>query len=288
MILVQYAPAMRLIFFPIFLMQIASAGAQESGWEDSFEIERFSWIGTVPIEAGRCDCNIAVLNQFGSVRARFGGYGDRVEVFANIQHFVEEKPRLVVETRESSAGVQVIVGYPDAINGELLTIRNEQKKRADLVVWVPRNTPLFVSTDEGLIDIEGLRSDVQARSSSGNITARKIAGNLNFDTSSGSIMTLMENWDVVYHHVFTTGSGEQTISFGGEVDARIRMSTSGLISTDFSMEVDYVANRQPVRKATALIGNGAHTVSISSTTGRIRLSGSPLARKARVLPGTAN
>lgn len=286
MLTLQYASATRLILYPILLVYVASVGAQEIKGDTGFEIERFSWVGTVPVEAGQCDCNITVINRFGTVRARFGGYEGQVEVFANVQHFAEEEPRLTVETRESLAGVQVTVGYRDRDSEALVSVRNDQKKRADLVVWVPLGVPLSVSTDQGLIDMRGLRSDVQAQSDSGNITALKIQGNLNFNTFGGDILTLLEDWDRHYDHHFTTGSGEQKISFGGEVDTHVRVATSGLISTDFSMDVDYLADRQPVRKANVLIGKGSSTVTMSSASGHIRLVSIPLASKARVHPGT--
>ncbi len=256
-----------------------------------FEIERVSWIGNVAHGRG-----VTVVNRFGSVRARFGGYEGQVEVFANVQHFADEGSRLVVETRESQAGVEVTVGYvptgplrgdPTTEAGALVTVPDpDQKKRADLVVYVPRGAPLSASTGDGLIDARGLESDVHASTVSGELSARKIDGELDFETDSGDVLVILERWNSARQHSFTSDSGGLSIVFGGEVNTVIRVATSGLISTDFSMEIDYQSDRRPIKRGEALVGKGSSVVAISSADGHIRTSRRPLARKARVRPET--
>ncbi len=247
-----------------------------------FEIERFSWTGSVAAERG-----VAVVNRFGTVRARFGGYEGQVEVFANVQHFASEGPRLVVEIAESQTGVEVTVGYRNGETGEWVTVRDPgHKKRADMVVYVPRGAPLSASTDRDLIDARGLKSDVRARTVSGDVTARKIDGELDFGTASGDVLALLERWGSERQHAFASDSGDLSIYFGGEVNARIRVATSGRISTDFSLSVDYQADRRPIKRGETLVCKDLSTVAISSVDGHVRLVRKPLARKARVRPGT--
>ncbi len=248
-----------------------------------FEIERVSWVGTVAAGGG-----LVVRNRFGDVRARFGGYEGRVELFGNVQQFAEEGARLEVATEETAAGIEMTVGYREAETGELLaTPLPGQRKRADIVVFVPRGVPLSVATGDGRVEARGLESDVRASTEGGAITARKIAGGLHFRTSSGDQLVVLAAWDTPRQHSFASQSGDLSVVFGGEVDADLRVATSGLISTDLSLEIDYQAGRRPIRRGRALVGKGSCTVSISSTEGDVILTRLPLASKARNQPGAA-
>ena len=248
-----------------------------------FEIERFSWVGAVPTGG-----EVRVLNRFGDLRARFGGYEDRLEVFANVQQFADEGAPLEVEVRETAAGVVVEVGSRDGDAGGLVTTPDPgQRKRADMVVYVPRGVPLSASTQDGLFDARGLESDVRARTVGGRITARKMVGALDFATASGDLLVVLERWDRARRHSLASESGDLSVVLGGDVHAAIRVATSGRISTDVSMTIDYRADRRPIRRGEARLGKGSSSLSIVSADGDVRLARRPLARKARVRPGTA-
>jgi hypothetical protein len=254
-----------------------AAAAQET--PDGFEIERFSWVGAVEDGGG-----VTVVNRFGDVRARFGGYEGRVEAFANVQHFAGEGPRLEVATKESAAGVEVTVGYRDE-RGELVTARDPRlKKRADLVVWVPKGAPLTATADGGVMDLRSLESDVRARTTSGAVTALKLGGDVDLASESGDLLALLQDWSTARRYVFASDRGDVTLYCGGEVNAALRVATGGLISTDFSMTVDFQAGRRPVRRGEALAGKGSSAVEIESASGHVRLVRRPLARDARVRP----
>ena len=245
-----------------------------------FEIERVSRIASVAEGLG-----VTVVNRFGDVRARFGGYEGRAEVFANVQQFDDEGPRLLVETRKTPAGVEVSVGYRVSESGELVTAPDPGwKKRADMVVWVPRGAPLAVTTVDGLVDLRGLESDVRAVTAGGAIKARKMRGALDFRSGSGEVLVVLESWDGAREHSFASEAGDLSVVLGGEADTTIRVATSGLVSTDVSLGLDYRADRRPVRRAEALLGEGSGTVTISSGDGHVRLIRRPLAREALLEP----
>ncbi len=270
----------------LFLLSMTAALAAEGEKPASvteqpgFEIERVSWIGNAGEGGG-----VTVVNRFGDLRARFGGYEGQVEVFANVQHFDSEGPRLVVETVESAGGVEVTVGYRAAEGAELVTRRDPRhKKRADMVLYVPLGARLDASTDQGLIDVRGIKGDVRARTAAGEIKARKVDGELDFETGDGDILALLEQWDSERRHSFVSSSGDQWLYFGGEINAGLQVATSGLLSTDFSLEVDYQADRRPIKRAQGMVGKGSTVVTASSLDGHVRLIRRPLARKARARP----
>ncbi len=263
----------------LFLAALASAEEPPvPDGEEGFEIERVSWTG----DAG--DGGVTVINRFGDLRARFGGYEGKVEVFGNVQHFATEGPRLVVESKETAAGVEVTIGFRGE-GGELITVRDpEQRKRADMVLYVPQGAALSVETAGGLIDVRGLKSDVRARSHGGDISARKVVGALDFAAGGGDVLALLEQWDAKRRHSFATDTGDVSIYLAGEVNAKLHAATSGLLSTDVSLEVDYQANRRPTKRAEGMLGKGSSKVTVTSRDGHVRLIRRPLARKAMVRP----
>ena len=261
--------------------RVEDATPPQSALPAGFELERVSWLGEV--DEGQ---HITVRNPFGDVRARFGGYAGQVELLANVQHFSDEGARLEVDTAVVPTGLVVTVGYRTS-TGALALVRDAaEKKRVDLVIYVPQDVPLSVMTDAGLIDVRGLRSDVRGRSAGGAIRARGVDGTLDLATSTGDLVTLLETWYTARHHRLVTEHGPLSVVFGGEINAAIRASTSGLISTDFSMELDYQADRRPVRQGEVFEGKGSSSVMVRSTDGRVRLTRKPLAREARVQPPT--
>jgi hypothetical protein len=109
---------------------------------------------------------------------------------------------------------------------------------------------------------------------------------LDLATVTGDVVALLEAWNTARDHTLVSEHGALSVVFGGEVNAAIRVATSGLVSTDFSMQLDYQADRRPVRQGQAFEGKGSSSVSVRSDDGRVRLTRKPLADDARVRPST--
>ncbi len=245
-----------------------------------FEIERFSWLGSV--EPGQ---TVTVRNDFGDVRARFGGYQGQVEVLATLQHFSAEGPALTVETRATESGVEVTAGYRVDGTAEWLTHRrSEHKKRADVVVFVPRGAMLVASTDHGLLQVRGIQSDLKAKTVSGEIEIRKVAGDFDLATKSGSILALVGARGAGRRQSMVSASGDLTAVLSEDVNLTVRVATGGLISTDFSLRIEPGEDPRGVKTGEAVIGKGTTELVLSSESGHLRLARQPLARKARVRP----
>lgn len=252
------------------------AWAQQSA--PGFEVERIPWVGS--IEPGE---DVTVLNRFGSIRARFGGYEGRVELLANLQHFAAEGPRLAVETTPVPGGLEIAVGFRASGDGGLVTERDpEQKKRADLVVFMPRGGTLSATTDHGLLEIKGMESDLRATSSSGKIQVREVGGNLDLTSDDGDILVVLEAESSDREQSIASSEGDLTVIFGDKASYDVTVATSGPISTDFSLDLDYRADRRPRKLGRAAIGKGATRLALSSAEGHIRLVRRPAAHRARV------
>ena len=140
-------------------------GLADTPSDPKFEIQTLSWHGLAA--EGE---TVRIHNGFGDVRARFGGYDGEVEVLATAQHFDDEGPRLGLRATASESGPVVTVGFENA-DGWRLERDPAQKKRIDLVVFIPAQARLDVLTDHGLIEIKGTKSPVTATSCAGGCVA---------------------------------------------------------------------------------------------------------------------
>lgn len=252
--------------------------SQEEG--SGFEVENVSWLGSV--EDGR---SVVVSNGFGDVRARFGGHDGQVEIFATLQHFAAEGPRLTVAAKESPAGVEVSVGYRVEQDGAWVTAPQPgQKKRADVVVFVPQGAPLAASTGHGLIEVDGTKSDVRATTVSGEIQVRKVDGDLDLTTDSGAILAALGAREAGRRQSLISGSGDLTVVLSEDANLTVRVATGGLISTDFSLRIERRENSRAIKQGEAVIGKGTTELVMSSESGHLRLVRQPVARKARARP----
>lgn len=254
-----------------------SAGGGEAPAAPGVEIERSEQFSTV--EPGT---TVFVRNEFGDVRARFGGYEGVVEVRAVLQQFASEGPRLEVEVVAGAAGLQVSVGERPAGAKLLRTERQPgQKKRADLVLFVPKGVHLVVATTDGEIQARGLRGDLRARSLSGGIEARSIRGDLDLASVSGAIFAAPESLDRRTVQRFASESGNVTLRLAERGHFSCRATTRGWLSTDFTLAIEADPAAPAAKRGLATIGKGTTPLEVQSGVGHVRLKLRPSAEEAR-------
>ncbi len=267
-----------LVAAALFVASSALAGPPE------LEIERREAVAIVQPGA-----LVTVDNSFGDVRARFGGYASQVEVRAVIQQFRAEGPRLELEVVEVEGGLRVLVGERPEGAGGLRTGRQPgQKKRADLVLFVPRGVNLATTTRAGEIEIRGLEGDVTARSASGAIHARSIRGDLDLASEEGSIVAVPQSLDRRAVQRFASASGDITLHLDARGHFTCRLTTRGRLSTDFSLAVEDDPADAGRKRALAKVGKGTTALEVTSRDGHLRLVRRPFAEEARSFaPGEA-
>jgi hypothetical protein len=72
-------------------------------------------------------------------------------------------------------------------------------------------------------------------------------------------------------HEFTTITGDVALYLWEGMNAAVDLKTSGEISTDYSLQINFDATKEPDKMAQAVIGAGTNKISVSSKRGRIRL-----------------
>jgi hypothetical protein len=210
---------------------------------------------------------LRIINEFGEVRVRFGGFEHALEATAVAQ---------------APIGAAIPVMRYDAALGEIKTaLPNSDAQiagqRIDVTVFVPEQHALSVQSLQGLIEVRGLRADLQARSESGAIFVRGVSGAIDLQTGSGVIEAAIFETPVNRPQRLETRTGSISVSFAPDYSALVTLASSGLFATEYSLSVEPLPGQEPNKAATALIGAAAagpmhpNPITISSKRGDIRL-----------------
>jgi len=234
---------------------LAAQGAAEPDerWEKSTE--------TYLEKVGKA-ARVVVENPHGNIWVRFGGYEDQVEIIATKQRLELELPGLMVKRENAGEDLYVrVVPEKPAV----------RRDRIDLVLFVPIGRRVELSTIEDDVAVKGLRGDLTVRTVKGNVMLRKVSGAVNVRSERGQVVALLES-DVTQsnqHLESVTGDIEVTVYEDATHDVTI--ATSGIISTDFSMEIEHRRFEEPGKHARATIGGGGPKLSMTSKRGRVSL-----------------
>lgn len=216
---------------------------------------------------------LRVVNRFGNVYARFGGYEPQTEILATIQKLDPDRPALEVVRERVESGLVVRVGYADpASSGSLVTMPTAgSPDQVDLVLFVPKGATLDVETTDGLIAIKKIRSDLFASSIDGEIRIQSIEGRIKVKSDRGPISATIEVGVTDQPQEITTVTGDIEVHLWEDAGMDVRVATSGEISTDFTMEIEHRRFEEPGKHAKATVGKGGPRLDLRSKRGRVRL-----------------
>lgn len=212
-----------------------------------------------PVGAGE---SVALVNMYGDIRIR-GNDAKTLDTYAVIQNLEEGTPAPEMKTEHKDGQVVVTVEYTEK--------PKDRPDRADLVFYVPAGTTVHVQTADGLIEVKGFKGDVTAETKSGNVVIRSVKGTVNAQSEDGPLQVDLEAGVTNRPQEFITRTGDISLYFWEGVNADATLETSGEISTDFTLQVDFDGAKEPDKKASARIGAGGAAIHAASKRGRIRL-----------------
>jgi DUF4097 and DUF4098 domain-containing protein YvlB len=125
----------------------------------------------------------------------------------------EDLRRIGIHTEQQGSSVSVL-----AISD------SNQTGSANLEVWVPRQSTIHVSSDDGFLKLEGVKGDVTLRTGDGSIDVSDGGGQLQVNTGDGSIQVLRFDGQVDAR----TGDGE--IKLDGNFNGLSARTGDGAIS----------------------------------------------------------
>lgn len=236
-----------------------AASAQSSADEGETEPHRQDLAATV--EAGT---PVFIDNPYGNVHLRFGGYEHAVDIHATLQQ-PPAAPALTLERglAEGQYRIAPKLAAAAAVPGQ----------RLDLVVYVAQGHPVSVRTAQGTIEARGMKGDLDLASVSGDIQVRGNDGVVQAQTGEdGQIEVAFDGKARPgSKQRLATHTGGITIGVTDNLDALLRMATSAMFATDYSLDVTHHDGEEPDKWAQASIGAPAAQILLESRRGEIRV-----------------
>lgn len=235
------------------------ADARPADLDPAATVELKRSVNFHPLKAGQ---PVQIDNPYGDVRIRFGGY----------------EPKLEWRTvgQQGSGDGEIAISGVDGASFQVLARLPEGKvlapdQRVDITVYLPQGHALEVLTERGLIEVRGVKADLKARSVSGNIAFRDIAGAVDVETGGGMIEGQLDPAPANARQRIVTTTGNIVLGVVDGLNAGLTMATSGVFATEFSIQVDPQPGQEPNKRGTAEIGKPLSSIEISSKRGEIRL-----------------
>ncbi len=204
--------------------------------------------------------HLEVINSYGDVRLRFGGYASEMELLTLKQNLDGDLQVEVSIDRES-----------DRIIVKPLNQEAPRKSRLDLVVMVPAGKTVAVETDSGLVEAKGLHDALRVKTQSGNVRLNKIKGRLMVQTVSGDIEATLTKKTTKAEQVFSSVTGHVSVWVAENESARVEMATSGDLITHFSLSVTRTPHAEPDKHAVAVLADGDNKIILKSRRGNVAL-----------------
>lgn len=205
---------------------------------------------------------LLVDNPYGDVRLRFGGYLPRLEWRTVEQHAGAEHP--ITVRGDSGERFELRARLP---TGTAL----QPSQRVDMTLYVPIGHDVEVITERGLIEARGIQANFNARSESGNLALRGITGRIDVQTGSGHIEAHLEPAQTGSNQRLSTVTGNIVLGVTEQLNAALRLSSSGVFATEFSVVIERRQGEEPNKQGYVEIGKPTSEIEVSSKRGEIRL-----------------
>lgn len=245
---------MRCAVLPLLSIVLLAAGAPHARAQD----------GTAPVQEGAeaqmaepirqdqsfklaDDVAIAVVNPYGSVFMRFGGYEHQLDIRSTIQQ-PDGAPKFTFAPGMRDGRFVVAPTLPAGA-------KLAEGQRIDLVLYVPQGHVLSVDAAIGDIEARGLRSDIDLKTGPGRIQVIGTQGTVQAQSDEGRIeVSLQDGARAGSLQRFTSRTGSVTLNVGDKLDAEVTLATSHQFATDYSLTVRHLDGQEPNKTATAIVG----------------------------------
>ena len=206
---------------------------------------------------------VTIDNPYGDVRLRFGGFAHALEIHAVLQQPANAPP--IAMQPDADAGRYRFA--PRLPAGAIAAAG----QRLDVVAFIPLGHAVAVRTERGLIESHGVRGDIDLESVAGDIAIRGTQGCVQARTGVGAIEASFNAAPKDSRQRLATSTGNIVLAVDDRLDAAVELATSGLFATEFSLDVERLANQEPNKRAHATIGGDDARITVESRRGEIRL-----------------
>lgn len=151
--------------------------------------------------------------------------------------------------RKKSKGMYLIpntsMGFTIEEEDNRMKISGHGNSRSDLVIDVPVNTSLRISTvNGGDIVVENIEGEIEANNTNGGIRIMDVSGTVIANTTNGNVIVSFVNVKPNKAMSFISFNGKVDVTFPSNVKADLRLKTqNGNIYSDFEIEVKRTIRR---------------------------------------------
>lgn len=199
-----------------------------------FRIEPFRWQAELK-DLGSIE-RIEVRNDFGDIRARYGG-DRRIEVVGAIQRLGREGEDLAVNVERRGGVIAVVAALsPGRVAVDEAEPGRDAFDRVDLTVFVPLKVTLQAQTLRGRFEARRLESDVEASTLQGDLVV-VTNGAVQARTRSGKVRVALGSRTGERPLLVESVDGPITVSVPAAANLRVRAETGGELKTDLPLAV---------------------------------------------------
>lgn len=234
-------------------------GAQPDpdNWQVSLYQERFEFAS---------GSSFYIENLFGDLRMRPSDDGNTVLTGA-LQGEKEDSIQPRIEHSETSGRVEIRVRFPNPDGGPDLTPKQVGKRRVDLTVFLGKSADVKAKTRHGLLESKSLPGPLVVESESAHMRL-VVKNTLEAHCGYGRVEVFFKSPKDYHPPKVTTVTGDIRVEFPEDIDAEVRIETSGQLTSDFSTEVARESGAQ-YKKAIIRLGKDGREVPLSSKSGNI-------------------
>lgn len=263
--------ALKCTLFVISICAVATLPAAADEWSKTYNLT-----GNPKLQVETSDANIRVTTWDQS----------KIEAKVVTSHYKIGEDGLHIEERQNGDEVQIEVRYPHHDFG---IIHVDWNRRVDIIIQMPREGKLNLSTGDGRIEVAGLKGELDLHSGDGSETLDGIDGKLRASTGDGHIRAsgrfdqlelktgdghldvraaqgsslLPEGWRL------ETGDGSVSLEVAGDLAADVDLHTSdGHIDLDMPVSTEGQLRQREVR---GKLNGGGSPLRIRTGDGSIHL-----------------
>lgn len=180
-------------------------------------VESPRWVVDLPK-----DSTLTISNPLGDVRGRSSG-DEKLMVVGIIQRLAPDQDdgEVLISSDEGEVNVRTV--YPSA---SALAQNGRPNGRIDLSVLVPAGRAMVVETQHGLIEIKGIKRDLNLRTGSGRLRVTTGLA-LTAQTESGELRAVLKNPSAAHLARLSTKTGELRVDLPDQAELAIRARTGG-------------------------------------------------------------
>jgi len=198
---------------------------------------------------------------------------DRIQVTAIAQYRADDPrlPELVFDSVTMADGTSQHRLGVDFINLDIAEDDAWNNHRIDVGILVPVGLLLDIVTGDGLIEAKNIEVHSSLNSNRGDIEI-KGTGSVIAHTKRGNILAHLRQTGATHSVNLSTLTGDIRTLFLEGANARVKVTTRGPITTDYSIKMDREAG-SPLKQGQVQIGESGSDVVLTSHSGGIRLQG---------------